>query len=90
MGNVLVDNLEPGMTLNTDVTDSSGRLLVRGGTVISKDSIRMLRNRLIEAVDIQGVEEEKVEPDEPVQPEPPVVNEPPETFASSSPRKLRQ
>jgi hypothetical protein len=76
MGNVLVDNLKPGMTLNTDVTDSSGRLLVRGGTVISKDAIRMLKAREIAEVDIQGIEEEKAETDDPVQPDPPIVNEP--------------
>jgi len=84
MGNVLVDNLKPGMTLNTDVTDSAGRLLFRGGTAISKDGIRMLKTREIAEVDIKGIEEEKAETQDPVQPEPHIVNEPPEDSATNS------
>jgi hypothetical protein len=90
MGNVLVDNLKPGMTVNADVTDGSGRLLFRGGTVISKDSIRMLKTREVAEVDIQGIEEEKAETDAPVQPEPgivpepAIVNEPPKDSVSNS------
>lgn len=84
MGNVLVDNLKPGMTLNTDVTDHSGRLLIRGGSVISKDVIRMLKTREIAEVDIQGIEEEKSETDNPVQTEPSIVNEPPKNSVSNS------
>ncbi|MBF0557184.1 MAG: cyclic nucleotide-binding domain-containing protein [Nitrospirae bacterium] len=61
MANVLVDNLKPGMMLNTDVTDSSGRLLIRGGTVISEANIRMFKTRDIEAVKIEGVEQEASE-----------------------------
>ena len=82
MGNVLVDNLKPGMTLNMDVKDNAGRLLFRSGTVISKDGIRMLKTRGVTEVDIQGVEEEKAEIDEPVQPEPAFVDEPPQYAAT--------
>jgi hypothetical protein len=84
MANVLVDNLKPGMTLNTDVTDNSGRLLFRGGTVISKDGIRMLKSREVAEVDIQGIEEEKAETDDLVQPETRIVNEPQKNSASNS------
>ena len=85
MGNVLVDNLKPGMTLNADVIDGSGRLLFSSGTVINKDFIRMLKTRDIAHVDIQGVEEEKPEPEEPVQPEdPPIVSKPPKVSVSDS------
>jgi hypothetical protein len=88
MGNVLIDNLKPGMTLNTDVIDSAGRLLIRGGTVMTKDSIRMLKTREIAEVDIQGIEEEKAETDAPVQPEPPTVIEPPKNSVCNAAPKV--
>lgn len=82
MANVSVDDLKPGMMLNTDVTDSSGRLLIRGGTMISKDSIRMLKTREVAEVDIQGIEEAKAETDNHVQPEPSIANEPSKSSAA--------
>ncbi|MBF0557432.1 MAG: cyclic nucleotide-binding domain-containing protein [Nitrospirae bacterium] len=78
MGNVSVDDLKSGMTLNSDVIDATGRLLVRSGTVINEQSIRVFRNRDVKEVDIQGVEEkvaEAPEAAESVQSAPPVVEE---------------
>ncbi|MBF0506344.1 MAG: cyclic nucleotide-binding domain-containing protein [Nitrospirae bacterium] len=90
MGEVSVDDLEPGMTLNTDVIDSTGRLLLRSGTVISKDNIRIFRNRGVVEVDIEGIEEEKAETeekhetDDPVQPETSIVAEPTKSSVNHS------
>lgn len=78
MGNVSVEDLKSGMTLNSDVIDATGRLLVRSGTVISEQSIRVFKNRDVREVDIQGVEEkvaESPEAVEDVQSAPPAVDD---------------
>lgn len=91
MGYVSVDELKPGMTLDSDVTNA-GRLLMRSGTVLNEASIRMFRNRGVTEVDIQGVEEEVAEPEtesapdtvDAVQPDTSVADEAAQTAANPS------
>jgi CRP-like cAMP-binding protein len=75
VGNFLVDNLIAGMTLRSDVTDMSGGLLMRSGTVISEVIIRVLQIRGVKEVDAHGLEEKDSETSDTAQSVTPIVNE---------------
>jgi hypothetical protein len=64
MGKVSVSNLKPGMTLESDVLDITGRLLLGSGTEIDERHIRIFKTWGIVEVDIQGVEESRTETDD--------------------------
>lgn len=61
MGKVSVNNLKPGMTLNSDVVDISGRLLLGNGTEIDEKHINIFKIWGIVEVDIAGTEENETE-----------------------------
>jgi hypothetical protein len=59
MGKVSVNNVKQGMTLNSDVVDITGRLLLGRGTVIDEKHITIFKIWGIVEVDIQGLEEDR-------------------------------
>ena len=61
MGKISVNNLKPGMTLNSDVLDITGRLLLGNGTEIDEKHINIFKIWGIVEVDIEGSEEDKIE-----------------------------
>ncbi len=54
MGNVYVDQLSPGMVLNSDVKDQNGRLLLKAGTELSEKHLSILRSWGVMEADIAG------------------------------------
>ena len=53
MATVPVAKLAPGMTVNADVRDSLGRLLLAPSTVLTERQIRMLRKWGVASVDVR-------------------------------------
>lgn len=47
-----LDQVLPGTVLGDNVNDAAGRVLLRGGTVMTESSIEALRRRGIEAVPV--------------------------------------
>lgn len=60
MAGISVEYLRPGMTLNSDVMDRNGRLLLNAGAEITEKHIYIFKTWGIMEVDIQGVTEEDV------------------------------
>jgi hypothetical protein len=60
MGVIYIDYLQPGMLLNTDVKDQTGRLLLNAGAEITEQHLRIFRTWGITEADIQGVTKEDV------------------------------
>jgi hypothetical protein len=61
MGKVSVSNLKPGMTLDSDVLDITGRLLLGSGTGIDEKHIRIFKTWGIVEVDVRGAEDSNTE-----------------------------
>ncbi len=51
---VQTEHLQPGMTLRSDVRDSSGRLLVKADTVLTAHHIKVLKTWGITEVSVHG------------------------------------
>lgn len=58
MGNILTDNLMPGMLLAADVHDRNGRLLLGAGTELTDKHIYIFRTWGVIEADIIGIEED--------------------------------
>ena len=58
MGKINIDNIEPGMILNHNVTDYRGTVLLSAGKKITEKNIRIFRMWGITEVDVKGVEKE--------------------------------
>jgi hypothetical protein len=59
VGNVLTDNLMPGMLLAADVHDRNGRLLLGAGTELTDKHIYVFRTWGVVEADIEGVDEDE-------------------------------
>ncbi len=57
MGMVPIDNLETGMTLASDVKDSTGRLLLGEGTELTQKHLMIFRTWGVEEADIAGIDD---------------------------------
>ena len=75
MGNVGVEYLKPGMVLNSEVRNHSGRLLLNAGTEITERHIYIFRTWGITEVDIQGVSREDIAPEESGHADPAILGE---------------
>lgn len=62
MANISVEYLKPGMTLNSDVKDRNGCLLLGAKTALTEKHIHIFRTWGVAEVDIEGVTEEDVMP----------------------------
>lgn len=54
-----IDNLEPGMTLKSAVSDRSGRLLLPAGVELDEKHLKIFRTWGISEADIEGESEEE-------------------------------
>lgn len=54
MGKILVDKLEPGMVLDSDVTDPNGLLLLASGMKLTGKHIGVLLSREVRMVSVAG------------------------------------
>jgi hypothetical protein len=63
MANISVEYLKPGMVLNSEVKDLSGRLLLGAGVEIAEKHIAIFRTWGITEVDVKGLDKKDVEPD---------------------------
>lgn len=59
MGLIATENLSPGMALEKDVHDRSGRLLLGAGTELTGKHIHILHTWGVVEVAISGIEEDK-------------------------------
>lgn len=57
--NVLVENLEPGMIILTDVQDEVGRMIISSGSRLTPMMIKAIKKRNINSVFIKFEEEEQ-------------------------------
>jgi hypothetical protein len=60
MGMILLDDIKPGMILNNNLKDRSGRILLGEGTEITEKHLRIFKMWGILEADIQGVDRESV------------------------------
>jgi hypothetical protein len=60
MGIILLEDIQPGMILNNNLKDRSGRILLGEGTEITEKHLRILKMWGVLEADIQGVERESV------------------------------
>jgi hypothetical protein len=75
MGKISVNNLKPGMKLDGDVLDITGRLLLGSGTEIDEKHIRIFKTWGIVEVDIRGAEESRTERFDDLHPDLSIVNQ---------------
>jgi len=54
MAKVLLDNIETGMELNSDVIDRQGRVLLKAGVILTEKHLRIFNTWGILEVDIKG------------------------------------
>ena len=57
MGKISIDDLKPGLTLQSDVKDRSGRLLLSAGAVIEAKHLKIFRTWGISEVNITDARE---------------------------------
>ena len=60
MGIINLEDIQPGMILDTDVKDHSGRLLLSAGSEITDKHLKIFRMWGIAEADIRGIEKEEV------------------------------
>jgi len=54
MAQLEIDALQPGMKVGRDVVETSGQILLRAGTEITEQHLRVLRSWGIQTVEIEG------------------------------------
>lgn len=60
MPKILLDNVETGMELNSDVVDRQGRILLKAGVILTEKHLRVFHTWGVLEVEIKG----EVEPEE--------------------------
>jgi hypothetical protein len=58
---ITVNDLRPGMVLNSDAVHSNGRVLLRGGAVLEDIHIKTFKSWGLVSVEIEGITQEQVE-----------------------------
>lgn len=60
MGKLSIDDIKPGMKLEKDVQERSGRVLLRAGTEITERHLNIFRTWGVAEVDIESMSREEV------------------------------
>lgn len=58
MGNINIEDLQPGMVLSTDVKDHSGRVILSAGAEIIEKHLRIFKSWGITEADVKGIEQD--------------------------------
>lgn len=61
MGSIRINQVKPGMVLACDVTDRTGRVILRAGLTLAEGHLKTLRSWGVTEADIQEEETEKAE-----------------------------
>lgn len=56
MGRISLDKVQEGMTIESDVLDSFGRVLLKGGQQLRKRHIEVFQSCRIEEIDVAGID----------------------------------
>lgn len=75
MAIIMTDHLKPGMVLNSDVRDITGRLLLGAEAKITEKHIHIFRTWGVTEADIQGVTESEAESEAPAVSDPLIVKQ---------------
>lgn len=60
MGIINLEDIQPGMILNGDIKDRSGRLLLGAGSELTTKHLKIFKAWGVTEADIQGIEKEEV------------------------------
>ncbi len=58
MGNINIEDLQPGMKLSRDVKDRSGMVVLASGTEIADKHIKIFKSWGITEADVEGIEQD--------------------------------